>query len=131
MRENEFEDRPELIAKRARTIIVERVFLTTLAVCVLLALGLLSYNALNSLATRDAILDCTQPTGECYKEGQRRTGEVIRQLIESNQDTAMITRQIVVLAAACADDPGNNSADEIERCVDRQLGTPGNGGDNE
>jgi hypothetical protein len=45
----------------------------------------------NNRVLLNTIRDCTQPTGECYRAGQKRTGDAV----------ATINR-VVILAAACA-----------------------------
>lgn len=114
---SEFEDRPELVKKRARALIVQRLAAAALAVFVIASLTLTAYNAIVGIATRAALLDCTTPGGQCYQEGQKRTAEAIRQLVEANEAGEVTTREIVILAADCADNPGVDTADEIEACV--------------
>lgn len=121
IRTDEFEGRPDLVKKRARTIILQRVALAVLAVYVVASLTILVLNALASFQTRDALLDCTQPTGECAREGQEQTAKIIQQLIDANRLNEVATRQIVVLAAACADQVGVDDVEEIQNCVDTAL----------
>lgn len=114
---SEFEGRPELIQRRARALIFQRLAVGALVVFVVASLALASYNALVSISTRAALTDCTVPGGKCYQEGQKRTAEAIRQLVEANEAGEVTTREIVILAADCADNPGVDTSKEIEQCV--------------
>lgn len=60
------------------------------------------------------IEDCINPTGDCYKNGDRRSGAAVRQIGESQ-------KQIVTVAAYCAKQPGNNTLEQIEACVNKEL----------
>lgn len=66
----------------------------------------------------DRILDCTQPTGECFKDGQKR------------QAGALATvQQITILAAACSatvspDEPLARRIASITKCVNAGLIQP-------
>lgn len=60
--------------------------------------------------TAAIILDCTQPSGTCFQNGERRTGQAVS-LIKLAQ----------VAAVACADRPGQQSLDEINACVERTM----------
>lgn len=57
------------------------------------------------------INDCTNPTGKCYKAGQANQAKVLGNV-----------QLIIVLAAACAKQPENNTVTDIERCVQAGLG---------
>lgn len=118
---SEFQNRPELVRKRAHSIIVVRVFQATIALAVAVMLSIQTYNAITLLDTRGRLLDCTTPEGECYKDGERRTQRAVQHLIESNSLDEVATRRIVILAAACASNGLNNTYVEVQRCVDRQL----------
>lgn len=43
------------------------------------------------VASADRILDCTEPEGECFKQGQERTAKAVGDI-----------NRVIVLAAACA-----------------------------
>jgi hypothetical protein len=120
-RDNEFDGRPDLVKKRARAIVVQRLAFCVVAFFIVATLSILTINAVISLKTRSALLDCTEPSGECAQEGQKRTADVIQQLIEAGRLGDVATQRIVVLAAACADKEGVNTIPEIERCVNDQL----------
>lgn len=64
--------------------------------------------------------DCTTPGRECYDDGARRSGELVGNITDAQQDAA-------VFAAACADRDGVQGQAEIERCVlasFKRKGTP-------
>lgn len=67
------------------------------------------------LAASDRIIDCTEPTGDCYKDGQRRTAQAVGNI-----------NRVIVLAAACSVglDPALDVAErqtEIQSCVIERL----------
>lgn len=67
----------------------------------------------NNRTLLNTINDCTQPTGKCYRAGQKRTGDAV----------ASINR-VVILAASCA--VGENGREpqveaRIQACVIDRL----------
>ncbi len=110
-RHDEHDDRPELIKKRGRVILFDRLwraFLTLL----LLGIGtIMIYDVIIGHQTRSEILDCTVPGGECYQEGQKRTQDVLDDIGE-----------IIRLTVSCADEVGTQSEAEIRECVLNRLG---------
>ena len=54
----------------------------------------------------ETIRSCTDPAGECYKQGQERTGAAVASINE-----------VIIYAAACADQPGVDSVPKIRNCV--------------
>lgn len=56
------------------------------------------------------IESCTNPTGECFKRGQRRTGEAVASI-----------NDVILAAAAC--DEGSTPLPEIRACVAELLKT--------
>lgn len=56
------------------------------------------------------IRSCTTPGAECHDRGQKATAAAIADI-----------NQVSIYAAACADQPGDQSADEIYACVIRKL----------
>lgn len=65
--------------------------------------------------TLEIIEDCTQPTGECYKDGQRRTTKAVGDI-----------NRVVIAAAACAADvdpsaPIGKRIATITACVSDRL----------
>jgi hypothetical protein len=121
VREDEFDGRPELVKKRARVIIVKRAIASVIALFMLATLALLAYNAIQSIRTRNALLDCTTPTGQCYHQSQKRTGLLIESLINNLTTSDAVTRRIVILAASCADESQSQTVEEIQQCVDSRL----------
>lgn len=124
MPEDEFDGRPELVKKRARSILAERIWRTFQGATVAIALGALLLNAWQGSQTRQKLVDCTTPSGECYKENSRRTVVFLKQLIDDNTQT----RHIVVLTAACDDRPDVVSEtdpvkhlDLLTQCVEEGL----------
>lgn len=65
-------------------------------------------------STRDRLLDCTDPTGQCYREGQKRSGAAIKQINDAQ-------KQVVTIAAYCAKQPKNQTLEQIEDCVNKEL----------
>lgn len=66
-------------------------------------------------ATNDQILDCLQPSGECFKESQRRNAEVLGSV-----------QRIIFLSAACSADLDPNASVDarvriISDCVTERL----------
>ena len=57
---------------------------------------------------------CTTPGEECYDRGQRRTAELVAHL------TSDLTR-VSAYAAACADQAGVQTEDQIFACIVRRL----------
>lgn len=75
------------------------------------ALLILGYaQSLDNGKTAERIIDCTSPTGKCFKESQERTGDVIVQL-----------NTIAKYAAVCADRPGSITAEEMNKCITEQI----------
>lgn len=60
----------------------------------------------NTSRTLELLLDCTSPEGACYKRGQARTAKVV-------DDIGLLS----AFAAACADRPRQQTAEEIQECV--------------
>lgn len=56
------------------------------------------------------IESCTTPTGDCYKDSQKRTAGAVGDI-----------NKVVVLAAACADKPRQQTEAEIQRCIINRL----------
>lgn len=128
MNVDEFEGRPELVKKRARALIFQRAFFGAIGIFMVSSITLLVVNALQGQTTRDTLLDCTQPTGECSQRNQERTGVLIQQLIDNNSLGDIATQRIVVLAAACSEEPAIRDEPVqsarialLEACVNDQL----------
>jgi hypothetical protein len=67
-------------------------------------------------AISDRLLDCTDPKGKCYLEGQKRTGEAVAGINE-------ITLKVVTAALACRDD-GLTEYKELSKCVIDKVQSP-------
>lgn len=67
----------------------------------------------NTNTTAKAVLDCTTVGGECFKRGKRATARAVGDI-----------NRVIVLAASCADKPGDQTQRQIERCVLRRLDQP-------
>lgn len=91
---NEFTDRPELVKKRARNILLQRLMIALAGLIVFSLLLGTFITVYTGAQTRGTLLDCVEPGGQCFKEGQDRTGDYIGDI-----------NKISVLAAACAQDP--------------------------
>lgn len=61
-------------------------------------------------AIADRIESCTTPEGACYRRGQQNTGAAVSTINE-----------ITIYAAACAKQPGIDTAREIRACVEDYL----------
>lgn len=77
-------------------------------IAALLILGYLQ-SAENHMVS-ERIVDCTSPTGKCFKEGQARTNTAVVQL-----------NTVAKYAAVCADRPGSITAQEMNDCIEEQL----------
>lgn len=60
------------------------------------------------------IRDCIDPQGQCYRNGDRRSGAAVKTINESQ-------KHIVTVAAYCAKQPGNKTLEQIEACVNKEL----------
>jgi hypothetical protein len=64
--------------------------------------------------TADKLLDCTEAKGACYQEQVKRSGVIVNDIGERQ-------KQIVTIASYCAKQPGNNTLEQIEDCVNNEL----------
>jgi hypothetical protein len=67
----------------------------------------------NTAETLEIIKDCTQPEGVCYQRGQDSTAEAVDNI-----------GLLSTYAAACADQPDQQTAEEIRECVLELLDRP-------
>ena len=118
---SEFDDRPDLIKKRVRAVRARWALIISVVFIVVVILLTLFFNAVSAISTRQALLDCTTPQGKCYEESQKRTAEVVQDLITAGRNGEIATRLIVVLAVGCANTLEETTVEAIQRCVDRQL----------
>lgn len=92
-----------------------RWLLVTLLVVATVLYGAIQVVTLNEVKnTSDRLLSCTDPKGECYKSGDRRSGAAIKTINEQQ-------KQVVTIAAYCAKQPGNTTLEQIEDCVNKEL----------
>jgi hypothetical protein len=127
-RQDEFDGRPELIKKRAHAIIFKRLLWAMAGIYIAGSLALLGINAYQGAQTRGVLVDCTDPKGDCATEGRKQTAQLIQQLIDSNSLGDVATQRVVVLAAACAEEPAIKAETSqakrirlLEDCVNDQL----------
>lgn len=109
-RQDEFDGRPELIRMRARQIFMWRIVAAIGGLFMVASMTVLVYNAVQSIATRNAIVDCTTPDGECYQGNQEATAIVIQQL-----------QRITVIASSCAARLEEPTVPNVTVCVMQQL----------
>lgn len=126
------------VRKERRALVLKRVGISLLVVGMLLTTGVAAYAAVlirdtqttnkpkidatahaAAAAQRAAkaaekgtkrIEDCTTPGQPCYDDGLKQQADVIGDL-----------NRVIVLAAACADRPGDQSVEEIQGCVIAKL----------
>jgi hypothetical protein len=67
--------------------------------------------------TQQQLKSCVEPTGQCYKDAQQNTTDIIG---EPHGPINTVT----ALAAACADRPGVQTAQDIVACVTDALEAP-------
>lgn len=113
MHQDEFEGRPELVQKKARADLVNRVSWAVIVSFIILSLVLLLINAVQGAATRDTVVSCTKPGEFCFEQGQERTAKVVEKLIAAGQQGEVTTRMIAIRAAVCSEEP------DIKRIKDR------------
>lgn len=85
----------------------------TIVAVTLILVGIFSMLYQNFKLTNQ-IEDCINPKGSCYQNGDRRQGAAIKTINESQ-------KQIITIAAYCAKQPGNNTLEQIEACVNKEL----------
>jgi len=108
-------------------IAAQRIGIAGLVIYVLVTSTLQTVIALQSNDTRNQIIDCTEPTGECYKESQEHLRTFLKELVDSSALNHSLTRHISVVAAACAADEAIANlapaarVDAVEACVNATL----------
>lgn len=117
---NEYQEPPEVVRKQARADFLQRLVITLVVLWMMSTQALLVWAAVEGHYTRQALLDCTAPSGDCYKEAQKQTASVVESLNKSGDQRAALTRKYARLAAACADKPGTQSAQTIEICINQE-----------
>jgi hypothetical protein len=73
-----------------------------------------TFNAIQGSKARGELLDCTQPTGDCFKDGQRRTGTAVNGIVSG-------TRATIIATEWCNNRQTFKSINELEDCVDARL----------
>jgi hypothetical protein len=110
MNYDEYEGRPDLAKKRDRAVTWVRALVIITCAYMIVVLSAVFANTLLSFSSRRTLLDCTQPTGHCYQEGQKRSAEIIAHVLQD-----------LHLALVCQDHPGHQTDEQITRCVRRLL----------
>ena len=112
----------EAARRRTRAELATRIFLVTILLLATASLVLISsvtiatqQRAKENRETLATIKSCTQPSGSCYQDGQRRTAGAVSSI-----------NQVIVLAAACSVGlPSGLTVTTreaaIERCVHHRL----------
>lgn len=119
---DEFATHPELVQKRAQTIFVTRLAIGILIVFGVVTLVLLSTNAILSMSSRKALLDCSQPHGECYEQNRRQTSIYLQELVDrlttSGEQRARITRKFIERATYCNNElPDGTAPEDFRKCI--------------
>lgn len=113
------QDRPEIIRKRAKVILVQSLWKWFISLIVVAVLTLVVIDTLQGRAVRQELLDCTTPEGDCYKDGQKRTAKVVDQLYQQGLDREAVTRRIIILGNTCSDIYAD--LDDVVACVNERL----------
>lgn len=88
----------ELDKMKKRAIILRNLAGALLTAYIIMVTAVLMYDGYTGTQTRRDLLDCVEPSGKCFKEGQKRTGQVVASL-----------NDVTVAAAVCSE------ADEVRR----------------
>ena len=114
----EFLDRPELVRKRARTNMAQRLLGAAALLLGVLMILFILWDIEDGRKRGEVLLDCTTPGGECFEAGQTRTARAVQNIIDESLLQEAATRRVVVLAAYCAAQPGVETVEQIERCIE-------------
>lgn len=99
-------------------------FVVILALAVVLAVTAIAYLALSANQRSEQngdllkeidrvnsrLVDCSEPEGKCFKEGQRTVAKAVATI-----------NDVAVVAAACADQPRQQTAAQISDCIIKEL----------
>lgn len=125
--EDEFTHRPELVKKRAQSILARRAIIAVIIIYAIVGMGFLIYNGIIANKTRGTLLNCTVPSQTCYERGQKQTADLVVQLIESGNQGDLATQHVVYLSAVCMAEPEIRDEANITKrylllrqCVDEQ-----------
>lgn len=121
MHTDEFEERPELVRKRARAEMLARGIQIAWFLLVVLVIVLLFWNLHKAEQVRNSIADCVTPGGQCYHRSIQQRNELVHLIHQDESQRSHTTRRIVILAASCADQPGSDSANDILQCIHAGL----------
>ena len=111
---SEYQGRPELVKKRARTIFLRNSVIGVIVVALGFSIALDTATNLSTGQTRDTLVDCVEPTGKCYQEGQERTGAAVTGIVVG-------TREVIIATQVCNNKYPNATVDELETCVDKEI----------
>jgi hypothetical protein len=78
------------------------------------------YTNLSAGQARDTLIDCVDPAGNCYKDGQERTGQAVTGIVVG-------TRDVIIATQVCNNRYPNATVDTLEDCVDKQIKEKNNG----
>jgi hypothetical protein len=110
-----------LVKKRARVLFLTWFGSGLFVLWMVISSALDMWSAWEAHTSRETIISCVTEDGECFKSGQARQAKVLKQLYEDGIARETVTRQIIILSDWCADQPGVNTLDEREKCVNEQL----------
>jgi hypothetical protein len=82
---------PELERRVVRYEFAKRAMIVLTTIMVAVSLGILIVLASQNQTTLRTVQSCTQPTGHCYRDGQKRTASAVASI-----------NNVVILAAACS-----------------------------
>jgi hypothetical protein len=88
-------------------------FTMCLAVVILFSIAMMQI-LIGVQSTSDRLLSCTDPKGECYQSGDRRSGAAIKTINDYQ-------KRIVITAAYCAKQAENKTTEQIEKCVNEEI----------
>src|SRR5262245_11037177 len=107
---DEYEGRPELLKKKERAEFITNVFKYAFVAFCVITLTIVTVNAIISFQTRNQLIDCTDPQGDCYRSGQQNSSQIIQELLHRN-----------VLIGLCTNKPDIKTPDQAEQCVARMV----------
>lgn len=79
---------PRVARARARYELVKRILQGITAACLVASLALLIYLSASASDAADAVRDCTEPGGSCYKRSQEQTGAIVGQIVDAQRKAA-------------------------------------------
>lgn len=116
----ELENRPEL-QKRKMLLDWAGEFLKVMTLLlVLTCLIMLVIQGEVGKESRDQIISCTTPEGECSKRNAQKQAEVLAQIFDDGVNRERVTRETILAAASCAQT--YTTFDAIKQCVENKVG---------